>query len=61
MSELYRASVQLHVKEKKSHLSRKNIAHCLAYIHWTIDDWSHVIFSYETMINKFSLDARVWC
>ena len=46
---LCRAGLQSHVKEKKPHLSSNNIRARLEftrkYQHWTIDDWSHVIFS----------------
>ena len=62
---LCRAGLQSHVKEKKPHLSSNNIRARLEfarkYQHWTIDDWSHVIFSNETKINRFSSDRRVWC
>ena len=52
-----RVSLQVHEKEKKLHLSRKNISNCLAfaknYEQWTINDWSHVISSNKTKINSF--------
>src|ERR1700738_5104474 len=62
---LCRAGLQSHVKEKKPHLSSNNIRARLEfarkYQHWTIDDWSDVIFSYETKINRFSSYGRVLC
>jgi transposase len=62
---LCRAGLQSHVKEKKPHLSSNNIKALLEfaikYQHSTIDDWSDVIFSYETKINRFSSFGRVWC
>jgi transposase len=30
------------------------------YQHWTVVDWSHVIFSDETKINRFGSDGRKW-
>ena len=61
----HRTNLQANVKEKKPHLSRKNIINFLAfarkYEQWTIDDWNHVIFLDDTKFNKFSLDGRIWC
>ena len=53
------------MKEKKPHLSSKNIRARLEFVRkyqrWTIDDKRHMIFSDETKINRFSSDGRVWC
>ena len=55
----------MYVKEKRSHLSRKYTTNHLAiakkYEQYTIDDWSHKIFSNDTKINIFSSNGRVWC
>ena len=54
----YKIGLQMNMKEKKLHLSRKNVIDCLAffkkYEQWTINDWSHVTFSNKTKINRFS-------
>ena len=52
-------------KPKKPLLSRKNIKDRLEFAkthqHWTIKDWSKVIWSDETKINRFTSDGCVWC
>ena len=62
---LCRHGLSAQVKEKKPQLSRKNIKDCLefamAHQHWTIDDWSRVIFSDESKINRFCPDGMSWC
>ena len=54
---LRRHGLSTQVKEKKPQLSRKNIKDrlefAMAHQHWTIDDWSQVIFSDESKINHF--------
>lgn len=52
-------------KKKKPALSEKNRKLRLEFakIHrdWTFDDWSRVIFSDESKINRFNSDGRSWC
>ena len=31
------------------------------YQDWTVDDWRRVVFSDETMVNRFGSDGRKWC
>ena len=62
---LCRFDLSAQVKEKKPQLSRKNIKDPLEFAmthqHWTIDDWSRVIFSDESKINRFCSDGMSWC
>ena len=62
---LCRHGLSTQMKEKKPQLSRKNIKDRLefsmAHQHWTIDDWSRVIFSNESKINRFCSDGMSWC
>ena len=50
------------VKPKKPLLSAKNVKARLAWAkahkNWTLDDWSRVIWSDETKINRFGSDGR---
>jgi transposase len=52
-------------KKKKPLLSKKNVKARLEFAKehadWTEDDWSRVIFSDETKINRFNSDGRSWC
>jgi transposase len=62
---LHRAGLRSQTKVKKPHLSLKNVKARLEFAsvheHWTIEDWSRVIFSDECKINRFNSDGRVWC
>ena len=62
---LCRQGLHAQVKEKKPALSRTNIKARLEFARkhefWTMDDWSRVIFSDESKINRFSSDGRAWC
>ena len=53
------------MKKEKPQLSTKNIRDRLEFdiVHqyWTIDDWSEVILSNESKINRFYLDGMSWC
>jgi len=52
------------VKSKKPFLSmrhrRARLEFALEHQHWTLDDWSRVIWSDETKINRLGSDGRVW-
>ena len=52
------------VKAKKPLLSRAHgkahLEFALEHQHWTLDDWSRVIWSDETKINRLGSDGRVW-
>ena len=62
---LCRGGLQSQVKQKKPRLSIKNVkAHldfARAHLDWTIDDWSRIIFSNESKINRFCSDGISWC
>lgn len=51
-------------KKKKPLLSKKNIKARLEFVKryasWTDDDWSRVIWSDETKINRYCTDGRQW-
>lgn len=61
---LKRAGLRAIVKVKRPLLSRAHrkarLAFALRHQHWTIEDWSRVIFSDETKINRLGSDGRVW-
>lgn len=61
----HRVGLLSHVKEKKLHLSNKNIKSYLEfarkYDYWTVDDWNCMVFLDKTKINKFSSNQRIWC
>lgn len=52
-------------KGKKPKLSGKNVKERLiwakSHLEWTEDDWSRVIWSDETKINRFGSDGQHWC
>lgn len=52
-------------KVKKPAISLKNqkkrFEFAKKHQNWTIDDWSCVIWSDETKINRFASDGRLWC
>jgi transposase len=58
------ANLKARVKTKKPFLSRRHIKARLhfaeKYKHWTLEDWSRVIFSDETKINRMGSDGRRW-
>jgi transposase len=52
------------VKAKKPYLKpahrKARLAFAHKYRHWTIDDWSMVLWSDETKINRFGSDGQAW-
>ena len=52
------------VKKNKPLLTKHHIRQRLEfaerYQHWTLDDWKRVVWSDETMINRFGSDGRKW-
>lgn len=52
------------IKPKKPSLSPKNIKLRLewakAHVHWTIDDWKHVIWTDETKIERFGSSGKIY-
>jgi len=52
-------------KVKKPQISKKNIKERLDFAtsheHWTFDDWSKVIWSDESKINRIGSDGCKWC
>jgi transposase len=50
------------VKQKRPFLSikhkRARLDFATKYLHWTLEDWKHVIFSDETKINRLGSDGR---
>lgn len=61
---LKRAGLRSIVKVKRPLLERRHrrarLLFALRHQHWTIEDWSRVIFSDETKINRLGSDGRVW-
>lgn len=62
---LHKAGLGSTEKEKKPKLSPANIKARLEFANnhknWTVDDWTRVIWSDETKINRFGSDGRSWC
>ena len=65
MRTLVRAGLHSQKKVKKPHLSAKNVKAHLEfsriYQHWTMEDWSGIVFSDESKMNRFCLDGMTWC
>jgi hypothetical protein len=61
---LKKAGLKAAVKKKKPFLSKSHqrrwLEFALEYQHWTLDDWSRVIWSDETKINRLGSDGRSW-
>ena len=62
---LREGGLRARVKAKKPLLQRRHFRHRLAFAlahrHWTLEDWSRVIFSDETKINRMGSDGRRYC
>lgn len=62
---LNRSGLRSGEKKKKPALSEKNrklrLEFAKSHRDWTFDDWSRVIFSDESKINRFNSDGRSWC
>ena len=63
-STLRKASLRAAVEPKKPFLSKAHqkqwLEFALEHQHWTLDDWSRVVWSDETKINRRGLDGRAW-
>jgi transposase len=61
---LRRAGLKSAVKQKKPFLSRahrrRRLEFALEHQHWTLEDWSRVVWSDETKINRMGSDGRAW-
>ena len=61
---LKKAGLKAVVKQKKPFLSkahqRRWLEFALEHQHWTLDDWSRVVWSDETKINRLGSDGRSW-
>ena len=61
---LKKAGLKAAVKQKKPFLSkahkRRRLEFALEHQHWTLDDWSRVVWSDETKINRLGSDGRSW-
>jgi len=61
---LRRAGLKSAVKQKKPFLSkahqRRRLEFALEHQHWTLDDWSRVVWSDESKINRMGSDGRAW-
>ena len=61
---LKKAGLKAAVKQKKPFLSkahqRRWLEFALEHQHWTLDDWSRVVWSDETKINRLGSDGRSW-
>ena len=61
---LRKAGLKSAVKQKKPFLSRahkrRRLEFALEHQHWTLDDWSRVVWSDETKINRLGSDGRSW-
>ena len=61
---LRRAGLKSAVKQKKPFLSkthrRRRLEFALEHQHWTLEDWSRVVWSDETKINRMGSDGRSW-
>jgi len=61
---LRKSGLKAAVKQKKPFLSkahqRRRLEFALEHQHWTLDDWSRVVWSDETKINRLGSDGRAW-
>ena len=61
---LRKAGLKAAVKQKMPFLSkahrRRRLEFALEHQHWTLDDWSRVVWSDETKINRLGSDGRSW-
>ena len=61
---LKKSGLKAAVKQKKPFLSqahqKRQLEFALEHQHWTLDDWSRVVWSDETKINRRGSDGRSW-
>jgi transposase len=61
---LKKAGLKSAVKQKKPFLSkahqRRRLEFALRHQHWTLEDWSRVVWSDESKINRLGSDGRSW-
>jgi transposase len=61
---LKKAGLKSAVKQKKPFLSkahqRRRLEFALRHQHWTLEDWSRVVWSDESKVNRLGSDGRSW-
>lgn len=61
---LHASGISSIIKPKKPHLSHKNarvrLEWAKSHADWTLDDWSRVIWSDETRIDRFGSDGKIY-
>jgi len=61
---LRETGLRVSAKKKKPRLLPRHVKQRLEfaekYRHWTLEDWSRVLCSDETKINRWGSDGRVW-